>query len=72
MIAAVCIGAACGILAGALQPMFLGLGGFNAAPFLTAKFALVGATIGFVLCNYGRFRQRIMRRVQQASRPDPV
>ena len=72
MIVAICFGAGCGTLVGALQPLILGLGGFNAIPILTGEYTLVGAAMGFALANYARFRQRILRRVEQAARPDQV
>jgi hypothetical protein len=72
MIVAICFGAACGTLVGALQPVLLGMGSFNAVPILTGEYTLVGASMGFALVNYVRFRQRILRRVKQATRQDTV
>ncbi|MBT9584997.1 hypothetical protein IV102_16760 [bacterium] len=70
MIVAVCFGAACGTLMGALQPVLLGLGSFNAVPILTGEYTLVGASMGFALANYVRFRRRLLKRVREASRQD--
>lgn len=70
MIVAVCFGAACGTLIGALQPVLLGLGSFNAVPILTGEYTLVGASMGFALANYVRFRRRLLRRVKESSRQD--
>ena len=72
VIRAVCLGAACGTLVGALQPLILGIGPFNGVPILTGEYTMVGAAIGFALANYVRFRKRIVRRVHQAARHDPV
>lgn len=67
-----CVGAALGIFVGAMQPVMLGLGSFNAVPVLTAEFALVGATMGYALSNYLAFRQRIIKRVQTQEKRDIV
>jgi hypothetical protein len=61
------VGAAAGLLLGALYPMMLGLGGFNAVPALTAEYGLVGGTLGFAVSNYLGFRQRILRRIAQSE-----
>jgi len=72
MIFLVCIGAACGTLLGALQPLIHHSGKFNSVPILTAEYTLVGACLGFTLWNYGRLRKRIMRRVLDATHQDNV
>lgn len=66
----ICVGAACGTLVGALQPVLMGMGGFNAVPILTAEYSLVGGGVGFALFNYLRFRRRVLQRVEEATRTD--
>lgn len=61
-------GGAAGLLLGAVYPMMLGVGGFNAVPVLTAEYALVGGTLGFAVSNYLGFRRRILARVAQSQR----
>jgi len=70
MIFALCIGAACGTLLGALQPIINHTGPFNAVPILTAEYTVVGACMGFCLWNYGRMRQRLLQRVREATHQD--
>ena len=70
MIFALCIGAACGTLLGALQPLINHTGPFNAVPILTAEYTVVGACMGFCLWNYGRMRQRLLQRVREAAHQD--
>ena len=72
MIFALCIGAACGTLLGALQPLINHTGPFNAVPILTAEYTVVGACMGFCLWNYGRMRKRLMQRVMEATHQDNV
>lgn len=70
MIRFICIGGACGTLVGALQPVLMGMGDFNAIPILTAEYSLVGGATGFAIFNYLRFRRRLLKRVEEATRQD--
>ena len=70
MIPFLCIGAACGTLLGALQPLINHTGPFNSVPILTAEYTLVGGCLGFCLWNYSRLRKRLLQRVMEASRQD--
>ena len=72
MIFFMCIGAAVGPLLGAAQPLISGTGAFNGVPILTAEYTLVGGSLGFALWNYGRLRQRLLRRVMEATHQDNV
>jgi hypothetical protein len=65
------VGAAGGMLLGALYPLIAGLGSFNAVPILTAEYSVVGATLGFVISNYLGFRQRVLQAARRQQRHDP-
>lgn len=60
------IGACVGMLIGALYPLQIPGGSFNAVPVLTFEYTLVGAMMGFVVSNYLGFRQRLKRRIEES------